>query len=228
MREHFERQGRTQHREAWELLPWFVNGSLSDSQAQRLEDHLEKCPECRCEYQEQLLIREQMQSQEVVLYAPHASLRKLLARIGQDEIAAPAESDGHAAPPAARRMKWLTFAVAAEALGLIVLVGVLSWRFEYERSAPRYSTLSSAPAVIPQRLAARVVFSPSISLAKLGELLRSYDAQVIAGPSDAGVYTLVFPAALDQKDVAAVVTRLRANPEVRFAELAVADFGAGT
>lgn len=227
MREHSERERRI-HRESWELLPWLVNASLSDAQAQRVEDHLGQCAECRREYEDQLQLRQQIQSEESVLYTPHASLRKLMARIEQDDAAPSAAINKPAAPRIAKRMRWLTFAVAAEALGLIVLVGALWWRFDYDRSAPRYSTLASAPAVTPQGPAARVVFSPSLSLEKLGELLRSYNAQVIAGPSDAGVYTLAFPGAHDQQEIAAAVTRLRANPQVRFAELAVADFGAGT
>lgn len=227
MREHSERERRAQHRESWELLPWLVNASLSAAQTQRLEDHLGQCAECRREYQSQVVLRQQMQNEESVLYTPHASLRKLMARIEQDDAAFPAAISKPPAPRIARRMRWLTFAVAAEALVLIAMVGVLSWRFDYDRNAPRYSTLSSAPAIIQQGPAARVVFSPSISLAELGELLRSYNAQVIAGPSDAGVYTLVFPAAPDQKEVEVAVARLRTNPQVRFAELAVADFGAG-
>lgn len=223
MREHSERQRRTQHRESWELLPWLVNDSLDDAQTQRLKAHMEDCAECRREYAEQLLLQQQLLREESVLYTPHASLRKLMTRIGQDEIAPPNESVRPPAARATRRMRWLTFAVAAEALGLVVLIGALTLQSDYDRSQPRYSTLSSAPTVIPPGPAARVVFSPTVSLAQLGELLRSYQAQVVAGPSEAGVYTLVFPAARDQKEVAAAITRLRANPEVRFAELAVAD-----
>lgn len=234
MHEHSERQRRIEHRESWELLPWLVNGSLDEAQTQRLQDHLQQCVECRREHEAQLSLQQQIRREESVLYTPHASLRKLMTRIEQDGIAPSPESSPAPAPRDARRMKWLTFAVAAEALGVIVLVGALSWQVDSDRAAPRYSTLSSAPAVppisppiSPQSPAARVVFAPSLSLAELGELLGSYNAQVIAGPTDAGVYTLAFPAAYDQKEVAAAITRLRANPEVRFAELAVADFGAG-
>lgn len=231
MHEHSERQRRIQHRESWELLPWLVNGSLDEAQTQRLQNHLQQCAECRREHEDQVALQQQIRREESVLYTPHASLRKLMMRIEQGESAPSPESTRPPAPRVARRMRWLTFAVAAEALGVVVLVGALSWQADSDRAAPRYSTLSSAPAVIPsispQRPAARVVFVPSLSLAELGELLGSYNAQVIAGPTDAGVYTLVFPAVQDRKEVATAITRLRANPEVRFAELAVADFGAG-
>jgi anti-sigma factor RsiW len=228
VREHSERERRTRHRESWELLPWLANASLDDVQTQRLEEHLEQCAECRREYESQLQLQQQMQiqDQEYVLYTPHASLRKLMARIEQDDTA-PAVAVDAPPPRHTRRVRWLSFAVAAQALGMVVLVGLMSLRFDYERNAPRYTTLSSAPAVIQQGPAARVVYSPALSLAELAELLRSYHAQVIAGPSDAGVYTLVFAAARDQKEVAATVARLRENPHVRFAEPAVADFGAG-
>lgn len=226
MHEHSERQRRVQHRESWELLPWLVNGSLGEAQAQRLQDHLRQCAECRREHEAQLSLQQQVRREESVLYAPHASLRKLMTRIEQGESAPVRESSRPPAPRIARRMRWLIFAVAAEALGVVVLIGALSWQVDSDR-APHYSTLSSSQAILPQGPAARVVFAPSLSLAELGELLRSYNAQVVAGPSDAGVYTLAFPAARGQEEVAAAITRLRANPEVRFAELAIADFGAG-
>lgn len=227
MHDFSERQRRIEHRESWELLPWLANDSLSEAQTQRVQDHLEQCAECRRELEQQSLLQQQMQREESVLYTPHASLRKLMTRIEQDEGLSCAEPARPPAPHITRRTKWLTFAVAAEAVGLVVLLGTLTWQLDNDRAAPRYSTLSSTPAIIPQGPAARVVFAPSLSLGELAELLRSYNAQVIAGPSDAGVYTLVFPAAHDQKEVTAAVARLRTNPEVRFAELAVADFGAG-
>jgi hypothetical protein len=48
--------------------------------------------------------------------------------------------------------------------------------------------------------AARVVFAPSTSVARLSELLRRHHARVVSGPTEAGVYTLTFapqPSAVD-------------------------------
>lgn len=226
MRDLFESQRQTLHREAWDLLPWLVNGSLSDAQAHRVQKHLSQCSDCEREYRIQESLRQQMQCDESVVYAPHASLRKLMARIDQDDTA-PTEVPDKVAPVSHRgRTRWLAAAVVVQTVGLIGLAGTLSWKLNEAREAPRYSTLSSTPTVLPQGPAARVVFSPSLPLADLEALLRSHEAQIVAGPSEAGVYTLMFPAARNPTDVSAAIKQLRSHPQVRFAELAVADSGA--
>ena len=40
---------RLRHQEAWELIPWYVNGTLVEGEAAQVEEHLERCPLCRRE-----------------------------------------------------------------------------------------------------------------------------------------------------------------------------------
>jgi hypothetical protein len=61
----------------------------------------------------------------------------------------------------------------------------------------------------------RVVFAPDATLSKVNELLRQVEANILAGPSEAGVYTLSAPAG---KDVQRMILTLRGHPEVLFAE----------
>jgi hypothetical protein len=57
----------------------------------------------------------------------------------------------------------------------------------------------------------------------MSRVLRSIDAQIIAGPSEAGVYTLGLAAnAADKSSVEKAITLLRADGRVMFAEPAVA------
>lgn len=218
------------HRQCWELLPWLLNGSLDEAESQRVREHIDECSQCAREYESQARLRQLIQREESVLYTPHASLRKLLERIDAEDVkkevsaADPAQQPRTAAP---RRSRWLAAAVVVQAVGLIAMATILSWKVNEVREAPRYSTLTSAPAVLPHGPAARVVFVPSMSLEQLGDLLRTYGAQIIAGPSEAGVYTLAFPAARDQGEVAAIIVKLRSDPQVRFAEPAVTGSGAG-
>lgn len=210
MRDGFE-SPRSLHREVWEWLPWLANGSLDEVQTRRCEQHLAECPECREELQAQQALRESIQTQESVLHTPHASLRKLMARIDGDPLsAAPAPSG-----PQRRRLRWLAAAVVIQAMGLIGLAGFMSWRLHELREAPRYATLSSTATQPVAGPVARVVFTASTSVADLSDLLRAHQAEIVAGPSEAGVYTVKLGS-----DETATVARLRENPMVRFIELA--------
>ena len=83
MRDQFESQHRALHREIWNLLPWHVNGTLSERQAGRVEKHLAECAECRSEHASQQALQQHLREEDSVVQTPHASLRKLMARIEQ-------------------------------------------------------------------------------------------------------------------------------------------------
>ena len=216
------------HQQSWELLPWHVNGTLDEAQTQRMEIHLAQCEACRQEYASQSLLRQHMREEESVLQAPHVSLQKLLVAIDREENAAPSAHPTHDArqPLRASRSRW--FAVAAvEAACVVMLIGMLSWQINEERSAARYSTLTSTTSVAAGQAAARVVFAPSTSVADLSDLLRLYDARIVAGPSEAGVFTLSFPATMSEANIAAAIARLQLDARVRFAEPAQEASAAG-
>lgn len=222
MRDIFESQRRSLHREVWDLLPWHVNGSLDDAQSGRVEKHLAECGECRAEHATQLALQQQMRADETVVQTPHAALRKLMARIEHEDSMPAVIASEHSRP--SRRTRWLAAAVVVQAIGLITLAGVMTWKLQEIRAAPRYETVSSSIAPGSRKPAARVVFAASLSIGELAELLRSVNAQIIAGPSEAGVYTLVFADAVNDQAAAVAVVRLREHTDVRFAELAT---GAG-
>lgn len=206
------------HKECWELLPWYANGTLHEHQVRQVEAHLVECAGCRGEMADQSLLRQLMRSDEGVLHAPHASLHKVLAQIDRTEDASPGEPTSPARRP--RRMdktRWLATAVAAEAACLIVLIGTLSGKISAERAAPRYSTLTSESEV-PARAAARIVFAPAVSVAELNDLLHSFEARIVAGPTETGVFTVTLPGTLSEAEVAAAIERMQQDARVRFAQ----------
>ena len=207
-----QRHGR--HRETWDLLPWLVNGTLSVPQLHRVEQHLVECARCRTECERQRALRLQMCSNEVVLDTPHASLRKLMARIESEDTAKTAPPP---APRKSRQTRWLAAAVVIQSIGLIAVASFLSVRLSDLRQAPRYTTLSSAPATVREGTVVRVVFAQSAPSGEIAALLRSFNAQIVAGPTEAGVYTLSWPKTPSTQSVDAL-DRLRAHPEILFAE----------
>src|SRR5688572_7794842 len=188
----------------WELIPWVVNGRASDVEERSVLAHSEDCHECREELARHRELHKQMRGNEDVIAAPNASLQKLMAQI-----------DAQSAPEGARtyRIKrpWLVAALWVQLVAIATLAGALF------RSAappePEYTTLST-PVAQDRSGAVRVVFAPDASLNQINQLLRSVECDIIAGPSEAGVYTL----AAANQDVQQIITTLRGRSEVLFAE----------
>lgn len=191
------------HEHCWELIPWTVNGRASEVQQQAVLAHAEDCLECRQELQRHRELQRHMRGTDEVIAAPSASWQKLLAEI-DGQPAAPVN-----ATPGVRR-PWLIAALWLQLVAIAVLAGAL-FRSTSD-PAPLYSTLS-APSISPGDL--RVVFSPAASLSEVNGLLRQLQCNVVAGPSEAGVYTL---AAAEGVNPEQLIQALRQHDDVLFAE----------
>ncbi|HEY5755348.1 MAG TPA: zf-HC2 domain-containing protein [Steroidobacter sp.] len=198
------------HEHCWELIPWVVNGRASDVEQRAVLAHIETCAECREELQRHRALQSHMRGNDDVIAAPNASWQKLLTQIDTQPQTEVAE---------ARRSKrpWLIAALWLQLVAIAALAGAL---FTSVRQ-PEYQTLST-PEVTDARAAVRVVFAPDASVNRVNELLRQVQGNIMAGPSEAGVYTLSAPAG---KDVQAIIVTLRAHPEVLFAEPSQASAG---
>lgn len=211
------------HAEAVQLLPWLANGTLAAEERERTEAHLESCAACR----EELALWRDMSAElaraEESAPAPHpVQLERLLGRLefGVVEAEDPDElgSVESSAPPARvaawpRAARWVLAAqFAALALLAVATFAPRSW-------APvPYRTLAdpAPPAAGSPEL--RVVFDPATSEARVRELLRSIGAEIVAGPSPLGVYTLSLPARDTAEPLGWVVEHLRSQREIRFVE----------
>jgi len=195
-------------------LPWFITGRLPESDAQELRNHLDGCGACRAELAAEQRLRAAVSSEGAVELAPQGAMRKFFERL--DSL----ESERPAAAPALRQSHWRIAAavvVVVQAIGLAALATRVAVHDPRLAAAPVYVTQSaaSAPAHGPR---VRVVVDPSLSVADFEHLLRGIDAEIVAGPSEAHVYTLALPAATAARDVAGRVGSLRQNAAVRFAE----------
>jgi hypothetical protein len=227
------------HHEAWEAVPWILNGSLSEAEVRAAQEHLRGCADCREALAFEQRLREAMQQPQPRAQPADAEAgwRQLSARLdgnlqaGKEEsefVEAPAETAPPGAAAAAiaalpRRwsayvsVRWLAAAVIVEALALGVVV-TASWSNHPGREPIAvYRTLSQVDAVTPAPTI-RVVLAPGVRLEQFGSMLRAAHLQVVAGPSEAGVWSLA-PA----EDATSIATEtalraLRGNPQVRFAE----------
>ena len=217
------------HGECWNLLPWIANESAATKDLARVEEHLRDCRECQEELNFQRQLREAIRSEEAIVLAPQTSLQKLMQRI--DSVAdmddehevAPAAAEPVVARREPARLRWLPIAAAVQGIAIAGLLAALWSQSRDELAAGRYSVLTTPTAAVAGGPVIRVVFGGSVALDDMNDVLRSIDAQIIAGPSEAGVYTLgLASGAADKSGVEKAIAQLRADGRVMFAEPAVA------
>lgn len=217
--------------EAARLLPWYVAGQLTATDAERVASHLAHCAICRSDLAHELEVRALVKSDTRVEYAPQSGLATTLARI--DELSREPAAAPRVVPltTVQRRIgaaRWLGAAVVVQAIGIAVLGALLFHRTASDPPNSRYSTLSSSPAAAARGPRIRAVFAPTMTVAELKSVLAVTNLTIVRGPSEAGVYTLApTDPTFDGNRLGPTLEALRTDPRVEFAEPA-ADLEAGT
>jgi anti-sigma factor RsiW len=212
-----------EHQEIGELLPWFVNGRLSEADRQRVDAHLRVCEACTDELAAQRRIYGVMSVDAGVERMPTAGLKRLRLRIESlDEVGpAPAAPDevARSEAPAASSLRQRRGAIAASiAMTAVGALAALLWNQHERRIAPAnyYTVTTTAPQ--PANTAIRAVFAPTVTLSELQELLDDAHLRIVSGPTEAGVYSLAMSGS---PSVDWSLRRLRGHEAVRFAESVV-------
>jgi hypothetical protein len=215
------------HGECWNLLPWIANESAAAKEVARVEEHLHGCRECQEELEFQRQLRNAIRAEDAVVLAPQTSLQKLMQRIDtvadMDDESEPLPAADVAALPRrrepARWSRWLAVAAAVQGIVITGLLAALWTQSSETLTAPRYSMLSESGKAMTHRPVIRVVFAGNVALDEMNRVVRSVDAQIVAGPSEAGVYTLGFAAgSADEPGISKALAQLRADNRVKFAE----------
>lgn len=216
--------GTPAHPDISSLLPWYVNGSIGERERHRVDAHLPSCAPCRDELAHERLIHQNMSAENAVEYMPVASLNRLRARLDGVHSAQPADLQDPAVPakPRDRPMPWQGLMAASVAVMAIALSLLAADRW-MQSGAPAYHTVTSA-APRAKGEAIRAVFSPTITLIELQNMLDQAQLRIVSGPTEAGVYSL---AATSHRPVSSSLQLLRSHPEVRFAESTQTGMGTG-
>jgi Putative zinc-finger len=213
------RDGRV-HGEVSALLPWYVNGTISELDRQRVDAHLPACADCSNDLAREQYVYRSMTADTAVEYMPAASLKRLMTRL--DGIAAPAAADAaaDAGPKPMRRrhaIPWMGLMAASIAVMAVAVSLLTADRWLYSRpsgSQPNYYTVTTA-LPRPRGEVIRAVFSPTITLDELQGILDEAQLRIVSGPTEAGVYSL---AAKSNRPVSSSLALLRGHAKVRFAE----------
>jgi hypothetical protein len=219
-------------------LPWIANESAAAKDVARVEGHLRDCRECQEELEFQRQLRNAIRTEDAIVLAPQTSLQKLMQRIDTVadlddeeleilEIEAPAavEPIAVARREPARWTRWLPIAAAVQGIAIAGLLAALWTQSQThdDLTAGRYSVLTTPTTTVTHGPVIRVVFAGNVALDDMNRVLRGIGAQIIAGPSEAGVYTLGLAAGTaDKSGVEKAIAQLRADGRVMFAEPALA------
>ena len=191
------------HVKATELLPWYVNGTLSAQECGDLERHLGECLVCRGALREEQRMQGLVQDQDDIPLTAEHHIGSLLSRIDAGR------SRGRRAASASQ------FAFGA-AIACSIIVGSFFFFTLPELVDPNeaeFSTLTDSSSVEMSRI--DIVFSEGVESADILVIIEEFDGRVVSGPSDLGRYTVAISdgAGLSMQDV---IDTLTDDPRVSF------------
>ncbi len=194
------------HDAAWELLPWYINGTLKASERAPVDQHLRSCLLCHRELDEQQRLGELVRESETVRISPRSSFDTLMRRIDSSATA----DSGHSFGYRNQIMSWLPVAAALLAVGVVLVV---LFSANPDRSGD-FRTLSSETPILPSDATAlQMVFAQHATEEEIRNLLAGIGGRIVDGPSGAGVYTIEL---LDGAVPPETLEQLQADERIRF------------
>lgn len=216
------------HPAVWALLPWLANGSATPAQRREADAHLRGCADCRAELAREQALMHSLAEPPATTPDVELGLQRLMQRLDQagDAVVPVLPPVRGRRLPALAGVRLGLGAVAAFGLAELLLVAAALWWSarpglppDAAAAAPYRTLTQREPATDGPRW--RVVFQGRQTVGELQALLRGHGLAIVAGPSEAGVFTLG-PAApvatLGAAEADALAARLRQSPGVLFAE----------
>ncbi len=213
------------HEDMWQLLPWYVNGTLEAQELEAVSAHLSACHACREEEARCRDLAVAVQAMPEADWSPSPErLAQVVARVEALETAASggwrrwlrgrADILRETLGSSPVSMRWT---LAAQGALVALLAAAVIWQAVL-LSSQTYRTLatgSDQPAQAGAQF--RVVFADDVTEREIRGLLTGINGSMVGGPSPAGAYTVAAPATTSDQ-VLTLLDVLRAHPKVRLAE----------
>jgi hypothetical protein len=212
------------HQDVWELLPWYVNGTLGGQELASVGAHLRGCPECQEEVARCQLLATAVRVDQVA-DAPVPRIDRVLASIDALEatrvsrgswwqrLRLPFGGFGDLLRGTPGPMRWT---VGVQTALVVLLLALATWPGSLG-PGPRYRTLAERDQSRKGQAMVRLVFADDATERDIRTLLGRVEGRIVDGPSTLGAYTVALTAR-GPDGVAAMLALLRADPHVRLAE----------
>lgn len=188
---------------AWELIPWYVNGSLPEDEAELVRHQARISPQFAAEVARQHDLAQQVATVDPSEAPVERSWEKLRAQI---------DAEATARAPAPQPRSWFAGLRGGHALGgLGVAACVLLAVVLFQPADDDYQTLTSGAGADH---AVKFQLAGELAEDDLTQLLAAHGLTLLDGPSETGVYTA---AAAPEADLATTAQALMATSEVLFA-----------
>jgi hypothetical protein len=205
------------HRKVWEILPWYVNGTLEGHEHDLVTRHILTCQACADEIERCQSIATAVRSAEETPWTRSPKqLAQLMERIDRGSTSAAPKRLWN------RVREWLEkirlafqetpfsfrWALAAQTAAIVLLVAGIILQVSLAPSL-LYRTLSDTAEEVgyglfgaarnspePGQVHLQVVFADDITEREIGELLSSIGARIVAGPSPMAVHIAAGPSSM--------------------------------
>lgn len=162
----------TEDKHPEELLPWYVNNTLTEDERSGVEAHLKDCERCRNEVAYLKAVRSQVKAASEIKMYGELGLKRLMSDIKKEAKT----------PRRFEFSRWQS-SIAIAATMIIILQGVILYHF-WQQS----ETITTLSGPMHKGVVLQINFSPNASEAQIRKLLQSVDGSIVDGPSAIGIY----------------------------------------
>ena len=227
-----QKRAQELHQRSWESLPWYANGTLHGEELEITERHVTNCVTCRSELRFLQGLGVQIHSSDDLAVSAQIGLSQIMSRIDRLETTGSAEPEQTQRAIRRSGFRWLKDhlrlasypvqgALAVQAMLIVALIGLLVTTFQATPDSTFHTLATPAPRIESSAPQLRILFSEQATEKEIRTLIHELDAQVVAGPSPLGVYSLSIETVSETAiDLNAMIEDIRAREVVRFVDLA--------
>lgn len=186
----------TSHQKILELLPWFINGTLSEDEQSMVNEHILDCRECQYEL-------ESLAETAKILRASKEPSAESIAQVRDDFLKQLEDRGEKTKLP----FKWMIPATIAACL--LIATTLFNTTFSQKESFETLGNSASSEGLVLQ-----IIFHPNVPEISIQNLLPNHQGNIVSGPTAQGVYRFEL---VKDGDSQQVLQWLRNHPDVKFA-----------